>query len=170
MVRTQSRNDDESANDLTRFLRAASEAEDAFDDVDTKKVRSWFTAAVESGCGDDDFDGGDYVADDPVFVKVEVTIDVPNDDSAYGAVAALQKTVGDKGFVVEDTDWSGYFTAPVDTSGTFDQPAGGDRDAERYKVTVTGKRYVGGPEPEPHKPTTTPIEEDKRVGAVPRDF
>lgn len=163
---TQS-NDSTEPNDLTRFLRETSDAERKFDDVGAANVRSWFTSSHESGCVGDDFDGGDYTGDDPVFAKVEVTIDVPNDGNATGAAADLQATLSERGFVVEDTDWSGYFSAPRAGPG---QPAGGGRDAERYRVTVTGKRYIGGPEPSPDGGVPTPIENDRIVGAVARDF
>lgn len=167
MVRHTTDADDESTNDLTKFLHARSAAADEFADVDAD-VSASFTARKDSWSnGNDDFDGGDYVADDPVFVEVELTVDVANDDQANGRVMDLMKTATDRGFDVTDTDWSGYFRANVDTSGTFAQPTTTKDEAERYKVTVTARRHIGGPSPEDDDgDRLTPIDNDRIVGAV----
>lgn len=139
MVRhTEADESTEDENDATRFVRVAIEGEKAVDEHDVvDKATSHHTAGTEL-YGEDDFDDdGMYVGDDDVYAVVRFWVD--SDDAAYKVFDAVDE-LADDGWEVSREHTQGSFTAPVDNSGTFAQPAGSPPEDESSKNHRT--KYV----------------------------
>jgi uncharacterized protein YjhX (UPF0386 family) len=95
-------------------------------DVD---VSATFTAAP-----DDDFDGGEYVGDDPVHVTLFVARTVVADRVDATAIAMVDAVTARDGFAVVDVDLDGFFRAP--------KAERGNPGATHYRITVTARRRI----------------------------
>lgn len=143
MVRTTTRDDESDTNDATRFVREQIQSEKAVESFDAVDKVGGHHTADTSQFGDDDFDDdGNYDGDDPVDVVLRVTVD--GDAPAY-KVRKVVDALTERGFDVSGPEVNRSWSAPVDTSGTFDKPAGTspeDDASYNHRFEYTARKRV----------------------------
>jgi len=126
----------EDVNDATRFVHTSINGRKRVAEHDV------VDDASDHHTADNFDDAGMYVGDEPVFAVVRFTVDA--DAAAYEVFDAVDE-LADDGWEVERVSTRASFTAPVDTSGAFDQPAGSppeDEAAKNHRTEFVARKRV----------------------------